>query len=210
MAADPTPEELRREATENDDFTFLYVRRNRSGRWVRDAKFIRDCGDLGVATTLFADHVAGVDVQVCAVLRGMVRTVDDFEFADEPDPFTEPYASRLLKLGSPMDGDRHTVFGAWDTGDGPRRYSRRITASSAEHAELLVRERLTGGVFLVAAVVEGWATVADLDATWATVDGQQPAAEPDRPRRRWLPVAVIAAALTVVAAVVAAAVGAAS
>lgn len=202
MGADPTADELARMADEHGDFTYLYLRANDVG-WVRDAKPITDAGSLDVADVLFAGWVEGVQVRLCAVLRGRVATVDDFEFADQPDVTAEPYASRLASFERRAGRRRFTVYGCWDTGDGPRRYSKRVEAVDADHAELLVRRDKTVGEFLVAAVVEGFVPVEDSAAIWAAVDGKpalEPAPEPAR-RPAWLlpAVSALTAALIVIA-----------
>jgi hypothetical protein len=211
MAADlgdMSADDAARFAGEYDDHTYLYLRKNQLG-WVRDAKFIPNCFDLDTANVLFAGHVEGAEVRLCAVLRGQVATVDEFEFADQPDVEAEPYASRLVSLDR-RDGHRwFTVYGCWDTGDGPRRYSKRVEAVDAEHAELLVRRDKTAGEFLIAAVVEDWVPVEDVGVTWATLDGSQPAVQPlpenDDPslsRPRWL-IPAVAGLLVAVAVLLA-------
>jgi hypothetical protein len=205
VTGDATPEEMARKASEYDDFTIVYVRRNRSGRWVRDAKFYPDAGTADVAARLFADDMAGADVRPCATLRGQVRTVDDFEYADDPDVFTNPYAAMLDDYQTSSE-DRwpFTVYACWDTGDGPRRYSKQVQAVDARHAELLARLDKTAGEFLAAAVVEGHVPVEDADAVWATLDGEpETGTEPTRRRwRLWVLAAAVSLAVVVLVALV--------
>lgn len=194
---------LLREASEYGDFTVVYVRRNTSGRWVRDAKFMVGAGSVENAAALFAVDVLGAEVRPCAILRGQVKTVDDFEYADTPDVFTNPYAGRLAHFDADHTAvtRRYAVFGCWDTGDGPKRYSKRVYAKDPEHAELMVRQKLSDGEFLVAAVVEEHAQVADVDSVWATLDGEEPTIPVGAPRRNWIPlIAACVVVLIVVAA----------
>jgi len=198
--SDPTADEMARMAAETADHTFVYVRLNGAGRWVRDAKFITDCADFHVANWLFAGHVDGARVRLCAVLRGQVCTVDNFEFADSPDVFTDPYAGRLERLNRTLTVRQwFSVLGCWDTGDGPRRYGKVVHAADAEHAELQARVELTEGEFLVAGVVEGRVQVEDVDAVWATVDGQTEPEPMVQQPRRW-PLIVAAVVLVAVVA----------
>lgn len=181
MAADMPAADLGRMADEFGTFTMIYHRTNPAGQIVRDAKFITDAGSYDIAVILFQGQLAGAQVGLCAVLRGQVATVDDFELATGP-VMDDQTRDRLASMDDGL-GHWFTVFGSWDTGDGPRRYSKHVQAISPEHAELLVRSDKTVGTFLVAGVVEGWAQVEDSDATWATVDDRQPAAQD---RRSWL------------------------
>jgi hypothetical protein len=176
---------MERLAAELDDWTFIYHRVNPAGLVVRDAKFIEDAGSYDVAVILFKGLTVddGADVGLCAVLRGKVTTVDDVELADQ-QPGGYAWRDRLAVLDNAGAAqERFTVLGSWDTGDGPRRYSKNVRAVNAEHAELLVRADKTVGTFLVAGVVEGWVPVEDADEVWATIDGQPPQA-PDT--RSWL------------------------
>jgi hypothetical protein len=183
MGADPTPEELRRLSEESDDWTMIFTRVNPSGLVVRDAKFYPDAGSLDVALGLFTSEYAGFDVGLCAVLRGQVKTVDDFEEADQPDPRGQWAVTTLREYRSnPGSHSPFTVYGSWDTGDGPMRHVRHVWAINAEHAELHAREDCTIGTFLVAGVVEGRVPDEQADAVWATFDGTRPAA-PDH--RSW-------------------------
>jgi hypothetical protein len=192
MDADLGADEFARMADQMDDRTYLYARKNGAGIWVRDAKFITDCFDLELANAVFAGHVDGAQVLLCAVLRGQVATVDDFELAEPGNGYYNPRAPRR----------RYTVFGCWDTGDGHRRYSKQVEATSPVHAEVIVNRDKTVGEFLVAGVVEGWVPVEDRDAVWATVDGQpaesSPVAAERRTVPRWLLPAAVAVALLVV------------
>jgi hypothetical protein len=176
MTADSTGltgDEMLRKAREFDDYTFLYVRRNGAGRLVRDAQFVDDCPDLATATTLFATGVYNTDVAVCGVLRGHVRTVDNFEYASGPD-LSDPRYRQLLNNYNEWATDhvRYTVVCSWDTGDGRKRYSRRVHAVNAEHAELIVLDELTEGEVLIAGVVNGHPILEDRDLTWATISGE--------------------------------------
>lgn len=195
MAAEPSADEFARMAEEIDCRTYLYVRRNSAGLWVRDAKFIDDCTDIDLAGALFTGHVGGAEVRLCAVLRGRVATVDDLELAEPGNGYYRPRAPRRP----------YTVFGCWDTGDGHRRYSLQVDATSPVHAEVIASRDKTVGEFLVAGVVEGWVPVEDT-AVWATVDGepaQEPAPPPAVGRPGWLlpALAVLAASLIVTALV---------
>lgn len=195
-------DETLREASEYGDFTVVYARRNLSGRWVRDAKFMTGAGSVENAATMFAFEMGDAEVRPCAILRGQVKTVDDFEYADTPDVFSNPYASRLVHFDADRTAvtRRYTVLGCWDTGDGPRRYSKRVFARDAEHAELMVRRDLSDGEFLVAAVVKGHAHVADVDAVWATFDGEEPTALVEA-RRNWFPLIAACVVVLIVVAV---------
>lgn len=187
MDADRSPAYFERMAAENDDFTYIFWRVNPAGHIVRDAKIIEDAGNYDVAKLLFADAVDGTQIGLCAVLRGQVKTVDDFELANEPE-MNDQWESLLdrLHFNRYMPGTRsYTVFGSWDTGDGYRRHSRHVEgAVSAVHAELIVRHGKTLGTFLVAGVVEGCVPNADPpEEKWATLDGTQPV--PAAPKRPW-------------------------
>jgi hypothetical protein len=184
MAADQTGltgDETLRKAREFNDYTFLYVRRNGAGYWVRDAKFIDDCPDLEGATVQFGADAYNADVAVCGVLRGHVRTVDDFEYAAGPSLLDPTYQRRLDTYNANLD-DRHqfTVVCSWDTGDGRKRYTKRVRAANPEHAELLLLDELTEGEVLIAGVVNGWPPFEDRDLTWATISGDpDDAGQPD-------------------------------
>jgi hypothetical protein len=181
---DPTPEELRRLAAESDDFTAVFTRVNPAGRIVRDAKFYRDAGTVDIAAGLFADDFAEVQTGLCAMLRGQVKTVDDFEEASTP--YDDQWATTTLadyrrRVDGGESTGQFTLYGSWDTGDGPRRYLKRINAVNAEHAELLTVVDKSIGVFLVAGVVAGWVPDEQVDAVWATPDGQVPVVSAPQP-----------------------------
>lgn len=185
MVAEQSAASFERMAAEMGDFTMIYWRRNPGGLIVRDAKFIEDAVSYDIAVSLFADVVAGVEVGLCAVLRGRVSTVDDIERADEPhmDRAAYVHLEGLNEAAGVQKTRQYTVYGSWDTGDGHRRHMDVIEATDPLHAELIARSVKADGTFLVAGVVEGCVPTEDTDEEWATVNGQPPA--PAAPRRTW-------------------------
>lgn len=190
MDLDVSPEAMERMAAEMGTYTMLYWRRNPAGWLVRDAWICDDAGSYDTAVTLFSGRAVGVEVGLCAVLRGRVQTVDDFERADEPDMDdmidTFNRYAMMVRTSSPEQLRTYTVYGSWDTGDGHKRWAQKVEAAlSPLHAELVARENKTLGEFLVAGVVRGCVPTEDTGEAWATLDGCQPAPAAAQPAKPW-------------------------
>ena len=165
--------------TETEDYTFVFVA-YRNETWARDCLHMTDCLNPNMAArTFWQDHDENF-VLLAPILMGRLKTVDEFEFGDEPNVSSEDELEQLIgrledDLGGTQDLRHYSVLSVRDTGEGFVRTLNHVQAHTPTHAELIARRgTIERGEHLMCAVFDNWIPRAD-DAErfrFASPDGQ--------------------------------------